>query len=218
MRLFESILRERYVSLDIHATNSGAFLEYGDQKIDLVKEKNHPLIQKLKSIENKPNWGYANLEDCDNAFEAAEKLGSRGGHESFIILDNNSDDPIGAVKFCVGSCEGLDCKAFFTEEAQDSYIYDQMIYEIYLLGFKENNLTLVKDVFKLFDEMRDEYPIIKWSVANENPIRKAYLKKVKEWKGVIFSDPEDHYSEFLVSDGLLEKYQGVVITNPNGPF
>jgi hypothetical protein len=207
-RLFEDILRERYEPLDFHGTK----MQYGNTVIDLGKDKDNPLIKRLKSIKNKPNWAFACLDDADDAFDAVKVLGKPGmyGNECFLILDNQTDEPIGGIKFCVSEFEG------FKRGDKLEYVPEggRMIYEIYLLGFKENNITLVRDVFKIFEEMRRRYPVISWCVEKSNPICRAYHKKVGEWDGLIMEG--NNYDDFVVSDLLKEEYRGVAMKDDSG--
>ena len=63
------------------------------------------------------------------------------------------------------------------------YMNMDHINEAYMIGFKENSITLVKDMMKIIDLMLEEYPIVSWSCDSTAPVKKIYdrLYKSKKW-------------------------------------
>ena len=158
MKTFEQIyqLRERYIPIkDLNLE------DYDNLESVELKDK-------LENIKRKPSWDF--LMSGENALEVLHKFSrySLGGNRSFLILSENN--PVGIIDF------EIKIHALSNKEYVD---------EIMLLGFKENSITLVKDTFVLMKKMLEEYGLMMWSVDANNPIKKAYDKKVTEWGGEI---------------------------------
>jgi hypothetical protein len=160
MTLFERVLRENTHEM-LPFSDDDDFLEIEVEDLDDEYVK-----AALEKIEHQPNWKYA-AGDGDNAYEYLASSIDESASKSFLITDHTDHEMLGYIIFYLD-----------TQSRPDDGIR-----EISLLGFRENNITLIKDVFKLFDMMRKQYTWIEWSVANANPIKRAYDKKIIEWKG-----------------------------------
>jgi hypothetical protein len=119
---------------------------------------------KLEAIKQKPNWHFATK--AESAWDLIEKNLGKNRGDYLAYLSISGDVPVGFILFTL-----------------DKSVYPQ-ITEIYLVGFKENSVTLVKDVLNLLDDLRLKYDI-HWTVLNENPIKRAYDKKVPQMGGTI---------------------------------
>jgi hypothetical protein len=106
--------------------------------------------------------------------------------EAYIIIDNKKL-PVGYVNFMVVEFNGK--KPF--------------VYEIELAGFIYNSFTLVKDVILLIEEMLIKYEKVTWTVSNDNPIKKAYDKKVKDWGGKITKVNRSNTRYTLIKKNLI---------------
>ena len=181
--LFESILRERYVPIELGVGLNGQGRE---EKMVFNMETERPLSVHLRGLlaamEKKPEWEHAEIDESDGmeiTYEFANDA-YKGNCRAFLIL--YEEDPIGLIKFNLDDhvwpdvlkrIDGLD------------NVYEHVA-EIILLGFKQNNITLVRDVLSLFDKMIEEYGLVTWSVHNDNPIKKAYDRILPRFEGTSY--------------------------------
>jgi len=156
--------------------------------------------KKLNNIPSKPNWDHANRGGFTDAYRLVKDaaIDTTYGFESFLILSNEEDDePIGVISFKTSDELNGAMKLILDENVDWEYdpIADCIV-EAYLVGFKENNFTLVKDMFRLLDQMIEKYEYIGWSVHNNAPVKKIYDKVYKSKKYEMFtSNPScDKYS------------------------
>ena len=163
---------------------------YGKRFVnELIEKTNIQDIGKiLENIKWKPNWSLiCNLDSNSNALDVIEEFEAWGccGLCYLIISEN---EPVGIIGF------NLHYKRMFMNMDEDP----DGIEEIYLLSFKNNNITLVKDVFNLINKLKKQLKLIKWSVKNDNPIKKAYDKMVTRWGGEII--PEGDSTHYLLKN------------------
>lgn len=163
---------QRYLSYNEILEESRLIEKFEDITDDLERngKVKDSIMSQLSKITSKPNWRYVNSLNCcgDNAAELIDNILDDLDHltedspqfRAFLISDNK-DEPLGIIFFILKE--------------------NKTIQEILLVGFKENNVTLAKDCFELFDRMIHVYSLIEWSVNIENPIKKAYLKFIKKY-------------------------------------
>lgn len=154
------------------------------------KEISQFIKQKLIEIPSKKSWKFAKpWENFSNGLEFVNSLAfdTTKGNETFLVLNNETSEPIGAITFYIGDLSNIDQEIvdlFGDIDLNELEIYNnKYIVEIGLIGFKENNITLTRDVLTVFDTMLKKYKIISWSVHNINPIKKAYDKIIQKYNG-----------------------------------
>lgn len=161
MKSFNEIyrLRERHYNItDIHKTSNFKQLEDKLSQITDIPD----MSDKLMDTERQNNWDFVSTKAKD-ALDLLMQFDK--DWEQHLIV--SGEEPIGLFMMQHGRLRYLD------------------IEEIALIAFKSNNITLVKDVFEIMEKSRKLYNSITWSVRNDNPIKRAYDKKVKEWGGHI---------------------------------
>jgi hypothetical protein len=175
MKTFEEIyqLREKYI--DVSSCTSTII------RSDIVRK-----LKKLTGIENiddklrniKPEENWEKLGCYINGLDAFLSLVYDPNAKCYLLIDDKKD-PTGIIIF---------------------EIYADFISEIYLLGFKKNNVTLVRDVINLICKMKNKYKVIEWSVDNKNPVKKAYDKYISKLGGK--SSEDRFYTQYLIKSSI----------------
>lgn len=154
LKTFEEIyqLREKYIDISRCET---------EQNLRRLTNIND-IDKKLKDI--KPNYEWYQVGHYANGLHAVLYTASSEEYLTYLICDNNNN-PIGTIAFQI-----------------DNNVKYPAINEIILIGFKRNNITLVKDVISLINELKQKY-YIHWTVQNKNPIKRAYDKYIGKLGG-----------------------------------
>jgi len=133
------------------------------------------LPAKLAMIPSKWEWeeyaqceGNTALDVVDNITEMYDE---NDENENYLILDDLRN-PVGVITCLIQS--DIDKKRKYIGKTVDN---------ISLVAFKPNSITLVKDVMNLVKELRTKYNRVEWTVDNDNPIKRAYDRKIIEWSG-----------------------------------
>jgi hypothetical protein len=136
-------------------------------------------------------------DNATNAYEVVMSSAKYGGGDSFIILSPESNKPLGFITFMFNILSEKQNQIFtdkFKIKSLPITIGDKYVDEIALGAFQGNGIVLVRDSKILFDEFLDKYKMIKWSVAKENPIKKAYDRFILQY-------PNSHTFEFPYLQG-----------------
>jgi hypothetical protein len=198
--IYQSRLREHIIPLTI---GKGPIGQGVIGSVIANSETGEPIenwiLSSLRKIQGKPNWEQANLATDSTALDVTEEyaMDAKNDDLSFLICAKASDDyegqfsePVGVVKFVTGCDASKNVLDHFGIDPEENY---ELISEVYLVGFKENNFTLVKDMFLIVDNLLKEFDIIMWSVKDDNPIKKAYDRILSRFKNV-YRNGSDRYS------------------------
>jgi hypothetical protein len=176
------------------------------------------LIDKLKQQKVSPDFekqGIAFAGKDKTLFEFLNNWKKWGG-ATYLLYKN--DDVIGMISFDFAdiNLDNLTSDVSYVLDENAPEILDKLnslygkefkaITEIYLVAFKRNTITLIKDVFALLKRMLSEVDAIIWSVKVSNPIKRAYDKKVDGWNGdsFDFNAGGENFTMYVLTSGLKD--------------
>jgi len=194
-------LKERYIPLGSEINQITRQRDLTDSETG--KPLGRDLEHKLMNIEYEPDWEFAAVDASDAytmAYDAA--LGAAMyDNPAYLILEGN--DPAGIIMFASNDTLPDRASQLLNKNTWNKNI--KCITEIFLVGFKKNSITLVKDIFTLMDKMIEDYEYICWTANNDAPCKKMYdrIYKSNRYK-MKTSDPEcadagnNHYTQYVI--------------------
>jgi hypothetical protein len=184
-------LREKYTQIYVEDD-----VLYDNDLDDPIEEN---LLTKLKHTEISKE-GKDFLGDYDSAYDYI--LSWFNLNDGVIYLIKSEGEPIGLVAFSIEHFhfdkQNIANRYGLSEELKIEQ-NDPFVNEIYLLAFKPNQITLVKDTFELFKQKLDKYGLVMFTVLNTNPIKKAYDRIKEKLSGHSFIGRNGEVTYYLFS-------------------
>jgi hypothetical protein len=150
-------------------------------------ENNKPSMERYMAIKGKTGLPIYFNKPYIESLES-----EMGGNNSKLIVDSNNT-PIAFLSWEVGWCPNEE----FQKEINDYFDINieldlnsgddqQYIQELHLFSFDDNpKMIIVSDTCKALDSCLKKYPVISWSVHDNNPAKEMYDKMVPKFNGFI---------------------------------
>jgi len=160
-----------------------------------IKKLDKEIINKLSDLNTQKEWhNSGEVGDSDNALRILRKW-IREKDKVYLIVSN--DEPVGIIECEIGHFVDKN----IVEKLRLKTNRIEHIQEIGLIGFRPNNITVVKDCFSLIDLLLEKFPIITWSVFRDAPVKKIYDRIIHNYNGIII----DLYYESTVRYVITQK-------------